>query len=243
MSLSVAQQLATPFIAVKNQVTVWANGRHLNGPELIKSITDRAAVDKNITVNADGTFTIGGVNVEIGDDGELDMTLVLPNGAGELKVSLDDPNMNGTYRPYVDLDMKGVTPEQEAVFEREFEDLMDPNDMFGRKNNAFGGKGRGKHCSGIGGGGSDGGGIGGESNWFLALAEVLGQSLNDIADKLTTQTDKVKQLKNGGAPFKDSMRIQALAQQLSFMSQAFMTCLNSIGEAIKATVTAGGAAR
>jgi hypothetical protein len=53
----------------------------------------------------------------------------------------------------------------------------------------------------------------------------------------------VKQLKNGGAPFKDSMRIQALAQQLSFMSQAFMTCLNSIGEAIKATVTAGGAAR
>jgi hypothetical protein len=238
MSLSVAQQLATPFIAVKNQITAWAGGKHLNGPELSKAISDRAAFNKNITVNSDGTFTIGGVNVEIGDDGELDMTLALPNNLGELKVYLDDPNMDGNYRSKVDLDMKGVTPEQEAVFEREFEALMDPNDMFGRKNNVFGGKGKGKHVHGEG-----DGGIGGESNWFLALAEALGQGLNEIADKLTTQTDKVKQLKNGGAPFKDSMRIQALAQQLNFMCQAFMACLNAIGEAIKATVTAGGAAR
>jgi Domain of Unknown Function (DUF1521) len=81
-------------------------------------------------------------------------------------------------------------------------------------------------------------------SWFVALAEGLGEVLNKLAIELKTAIDNVDLNEDTGQPpYKEGMRIQGLAQQLQFISQAFMTALNSIGESIKTTVTAGGAAR
>jgi hypothetical protein len=83
----------------------------------------------------------------------------------------------------------------------------------------------------------------GEDSWFVQLAEALGTILNKIADKLKKLVDDAKLGDNGQPPFKEGMVIQGLSQQLSFIAQALMTALNSLGDAIKSTVTAGGAAR
>jgi hypothetical protein len=91
-------------------------------------------------------------------------------------------------------------------------------------------------------GGEEGGDYGGAS-WFIQLAEALGTILNQIADKLKKLVDDADLGENGQPPFKEGMVIQGMAQQLSFISQALMTALNSLGDAIKSTVTAGGAAR
>lgn len=80
-------------------------------------------------------------------------------------------------------------------------------------------------------------------NWFMVLAEALGTILNKLGKNLADLVANVKLGKDGQPPYKDAMKIQALAQELAFISQALMTALNSIGESIKTTVTAGGAAR
>ncbi len=80
-------------------------------------------------------------------------------------------------------------------------------------------------------------------NWFMVLAEALGTVLNKLGKNLSDLVKNVKLGKDGQPPYKDAMKIQALAQELAFISQALMTALNSIGESIKSTVTAGGAAR
>jgi hypothetical protein len=80
-------------------------------------------------------------------------------------------------------------------------------------------------------------------NWFMVLAEALGTVLNKLGKNLSDLVRDVKLGKDGQPPYKDAMKIQALAQELAFISQALMTALNSIGESIKSTVTAGGAAR
>jgi hypothetical protein len=90
--------------------------------------------------------------------------------------------------------------------------------------------------------GMDGGSSDSSGNWFIEMAEALGSALNKMARELKAEIDAVE-LTNGQPPFKDAMRIQGLAQQLSFVSQAFMTALNSVGEGLKTTLTAGGAAR
>jgi hypothetical protein len=82
-----------------------------------------------------------------------------------------------------------------------------------------------------------------ENNWFIQLAEALGEILNKIAKKLSAMVDAAKLGSDGQPPYKDAMRIQALAQELAFIQQALMTALNSVGESIKNVVTAGGAAR
>jgi Domain of Unknown Function (DUF1521) len=99
-------------------------------------------------------------------------------------------------------------------------------------------------------GASDAGGTSGvagqsgdSSNWFIALAEGMGEILNKLAKELKSAVDAVTLDDNGQPPYKEGMRIQGLAQQLQFISQAFLTALNSVGEATKSVVTAGGAAR
>jgi hypothetical protein len=84
---------------------------------------------------------------------------------------------------------------------------------------------------------------GGSENWFIALAEGLGEILNKLAIELKDAVDSVTLDDQGQPPYKDGMRIQGLAQQLQFLCQAFMTILNTVGEATKTVVTAGGAAR
>jgi Domain of Unknown Function (DUF1521) len=83
----------------------------------------------------------------------------------------------------------------------------------------------------------------GEDSWFIQMAEGLGEILNKIATKLKKMVDDAKLGDNGQPPYKEGMIIQGLAQQLSFISQALMTALNSLGDSIKSVVTAGGAAR
>jgi hypothetical protein len=87
--------------------------------------------------------------------------------------------------------------------------------------------------------GADGGSSG---NWFIDFALAMGEALNTMAAELKRKVDDVK-LTNGQPPFKDAMEIQGLAQQLNFVSQAFMTALNVVGESLKSILTAGGAAR
>jgi hypothetical protein len=82
----------------------------------------------------------------------------------------------------------------------------------------------------------------GGTNWFIEMALALGEALNQMAKELKSKIDNVK-LTNGQPPFKDAMEIQGLAQQLNFVSQAFMTALNVVGESLKTILTAGGAAR
>jgi hypothetical protein len=83
----------------------------------------------------------------------------------------------------------------------------------------------------------------GEDSWFIQMAEGLGEILNKIATKLKKMVDDAKLGDSGQPPYKEGMIIQGLAQQLSFISQALMTALNSLGDSIKSVVTAGGAAR
>jgi hypothetical protein len=83
----------------------------------------------------------------------------------------------------------------------------------------------------------------GEDSWFIQMAEGMGEIVNKIAEKLKKLVDDAKLGESGQPPFKEGMVIQGLAQQLSFIMQAMMTALNSLGDAIKSSVTAGGAAR
>jgi hypothetical protein len=193
------------------------------------------------TDNGDGTFTSGAVTASVSDDGDLNLRALDPTTGSTVRLRIsDDLNREGDYSVVkAKVNFAGLTDAQNEALSEQLSDSLDLNDMYGRKNKAYGSsKGKdGRH------GGLDSGDASSSSNWFIALAEVLGESLNKLANDITSQTDKVKLLKNGSAPFKDSMRLQGLAQQLSFMTQAFMTCLNSIGEAIKNSVTAGGAAR
>jgi hypothetical protein len=79
-------------------------------------------------------------------------------------------------------------------------------------------------------------------SWFLTLAVGMGTIMNKLAERMVTLLNDIK---NAGddPPYKLTAEFQATAQQLSFMQQAFMAALNSLGESIKTGVTAGGAAR
>jgi hypothetical protein len=178
----------------------------------------------------DGTFlTKEGAQIKVNDDGSF--TLKAPLGNGDWQITMDDSNGDGQYEIKSNqLNSGGVlTGEQEAAAEAVISYLMENDNVFSVKKKK-------------GGGGGFAAALGGGESWFIQMAEAMGEALNQMAKDLSTAIDKVK-TKDGQPPFKDSMRIQGLAQQLSFMSQAFMTALNSIGEAIKTSVTAGGAAR
>jgi hypothetical protein len=220
-----AQMSAAPVLSFVNTLNSASGGRHLSGAQL----TDILRNDKggHVTANADGSFKIDQFNVSINADGSMTMVLPNPVGAGTLTIVLSDADEDGNYQmSYNHLDSASLTKDQEAVFDEEFSNIMENNNVYCHKKKK---------------GGSTGGANGGD-NWFIQMAEALGEMLNEMANDVKTATDNVK-TKNGQAPFKDSMRVQGLAQQLSFMSQCFMTTLNSIGEAIKTAVTAGGAAR
>jgi hypothetical protein len=90
--------------------------------------------------------------------------------------------------------------------------------------------------------GLDIGGSDGSGSWFMVLAEGLGTIMNKFAQKMIGLLNEIK---NAGddPPYKLTADFQATSQQLSFMQQAFMTALNALGESIKTSVTAGGAAR
>jgi hypothetical protein len=79
-------------------------------------------------------------------------------------------------------------------------------------------------------------------SWFLALAIGMGTIMNKMGEKMLKLLDKIKDA-GDDPPYKLTAEFQATAQMLSFMQQAFMAALNSLGESIKTGVTAGGAAR
>jgi hypothetical protein len=170
-----------------------------------------------------------GAQIKINDDGSF--TLGAPFGKGDWKITLDDGNGDGNYEiKNNQLNSAGaLSGAEESAAEKVVNSLMDNDNVFSTKKKK-------------GGGGGLAAAMGGGESWFIQMAEAMGEALNQMSKDLSTAIDKV-QTKDGQPPFKDSMRIQGLAQQLSFMSQAFMTALNSVGEAIKTTVTAGGAAR
>jgi hypothetical protein len=220
-----AQAQALPVLSFVNALNRDLGGRHLSGAQLTSIFhNDKGG---HVTANADGSFKIDTYNVSVGADGSMTMVTLNPVGMGSLTIVLADDNQDGDYSMRsCKLDSSNLTKDQEAVFEEELSNIMENNNVYCHKKKK---------------GGSSGASSGGD-NWFIQMAESLGEMLNQMANDVKTATDNVK-TKNGQAPFKDSMRVQGLAQQLSFMSQAFMTTLNSIGEAIKTAVTAGGAAR
>jgi hypothetical protein len=224
-------------LSMAKTLTDNAMGKHLSQEDMVKALK----MSPEFKDNGDGSFTSGPATVTITSDDDLIIKIVNPADGGSVTMRISDElNHEGDYAVAKSkFDLAGLTPDQNEALQDALSEYLDPNDMYGRKNKAYGSsKGKDDRHGGL-----DSGDGSTDSNWFIALAEVLGESLNNLADDITSQTNKVKLLKNGSAPFKDSMRLQGLAQQLSFMTQAFMTCLNSIGEAIKNSVTAGGAAR
>jgi hypothetical protein len=220
---AVAGYAAAPVLAVMKQIGISGNGKHFDAAFLTKAFTDAGYAR-----NSDGSFQINQMAVTVNNDGSLSMKLEIPN-FGEWTIDIADANEDGEYEVTDNnLSTHGrISTAQENAFEQEFSNIMENNNVYCHKKKK---------------GGSSGGASSGSDNWFIQMAESLGEMLNQMANDVKTATDNVK-TKNGQAPFKDSMRVQGLAQQLSFMSQAFMTTLNSIGEAIKTAVTAGGAAR
>jgi hypothetical protein len=79
-------------------------------------------------------------------------------------------------------------------------------------------------------------------SWFITLAIGMGTIMNKIADRMIRLLNEIKAA-GDDPPYKLTAEFQATAQMLSFMQQAFMAALNSLGESIKTGVTAGGAAR
>jgi hypothetical protein len=82
----------------------------------------------------------------------------------------------------------------------------------------------------------------GSDSWFMVLAVAMGTIMNKMAEKMIGLLNKIKAA-GDDPPYALTAEFQATAQMLSFMQQAFMTALNSLGESIKTSVTAGGAAR
>jgi hypothetical protein len=208
--------------------------------EMTFTATSGLTLDFNFTVD-DGKFAQGDITVSGTGSAEMDVyvnqAMSAGGGAGKLKTAL-----------------------------QMVEDLTDPSKKK-KKGEGDAGDGGGSAMGGMGGmggagaagtasgttgtgtaGSADGStGIGGEtgdsSNWFIALAEAMGEVLNKLATELKDAVDAVVLDDTGQPPYKEGMRIQGLAQQLQFISQAFLTALNSVGEATKSVVTAGGAAR
>jgi hypothetical protein len=228
MVSSVSTYYANIGLTMAKSLSDSAMGAHLTGQEILNILKK----SEGWTDNGDGSVTSGPVTVTTNESGD-DVILTAVNPADGSRMSMrisDEENRNGQYSVEgFDAHIAGLSSAQNDRLEEEMSEYIDSQDMYGRKNKAYGNsKGKdGRH------GGLDSADASTEANWFIALAEVLGESLNGLANDITKQTDKVKLLKNGQPPFKDSMRLQGLAQQLSFMTQAFMTCLNSIGEAIK----------
>jgi RTX calcium-binding nonapeptide repeat (4 copies) len=79
-------------------------------------------------------------------------------------------------------------------------------------------------------------------SWFLVLAIGMGTIMNNMAKRMIELLNEIKAA-GDNPPYKLTAEFQATAQMLSFMQQAFMAALNSLGESIKTGVTAGGAAR
>jgi hypothetical protein len=79
-------------------------------------------------------------------------------------------------------------------------------------------------------------------SWFITLAIGMGTVMNKIARNMIRLLNEIKAA-GDDPPYKLTAEFQATAQLLSFMQQAFMAALNSLGESIKTGVTAGGAAR
>lgn len=223
MSISAAaNSAAMPVLAVIKSVGLSSGGQRVDPDALKAEFAKRGYVQ-----NSDGSFQIDKISVLVNDDSSMELTLNYPDG-GTWKIDLADSDGDGEYKVTDNqVDRPNLTASQENVLEEAFTNIMENNDVYCHKKKK---------------GGSSGSAGGGSDNWFIQMAESLGEMLNQMANDVKTATDNVR-TKNGQAPFKDSMRVQGLAQQLSFMSQCFMTTLNSIGEAIKTSVTAGGAAR
>jgi hypothetical protein len=79
-------------------------------------------------------------------------------------------------------------------------------------------------------------------SWFLVLAEAMGAIMNKTAEKMIGLLNDIKAA-GDNPPYALTMEFQATAQLLSYMTQSFMAALNALGESIKTSVTAGGAAR
>jgi hypothetical protein len=191
------------------------------------------------------TFSVGEYSIELSQPmgkGEEIMVVVRTTGGMEFKMELENFIDDGKGYRITDsnLDSKGLIDKrvEDAVnndmngdfWTRFYEDMASNANKGKRKKNG----GASSESNGMDGGGS--------GNWFIDFALAMGEALNKMADELKSKVDDVK-LTNGQPPFKDAMEIQGLAQQLNFVSQAFMTALNVIGESLKSILTAGGAAR
>jgi hypothetical protein len=82
----------------------------------------------------------------------------------------------------------------------------------------------------------------GDSSWFLTLAKIMGKLLNEKADKITDLLDEIKE-QGDDPPYELTAQFQAQTQVLSYLQQAFTTAINTLGDVINRSVTAGGAAR
>jgi RTX calcium-binding nonapeptide repeat (4 copies) len=82
----------------------------------------------------------------------------------------------------------------------------------------------------------------GSDSWFMVLAVAMGTIMNKMAEKMIGLLNDIKAA-GDNPPYALTSEFQATAQMLSFMQQAFMAALNALGESIKTSVTAGGAAR
>ena len=79
-------------------------------------------------------------------------------------------------------------------------------------------------------------------SWFLVLAEAMGTIMNKTAEKMIGLLNDIKAA-GDNPPYALTFEFQATAQLLSYLTQSFMAALNALGESIKTSVTAGGAAR
>ena len=201
-----------------NDMNAKAKGAKLDATDVKNSFA--SSPEKFARVSQD-TFSLlkdgvkVGVEIKVNDDGSISMRA--PLGKGDWEITIADSNSDGNYGVTSNKMNSGgeMSGAQEAAAEAAVNNLMENDNVYSSKKK------------------KGGGGLAaasGADSWFIQLAEALGESLNQMANDVKTAVDNV-QTKDGQAPFKDSMRIQGLAQQLSFMSQAFMTALNSIGEA------------
>jgi hypothetical protein len=205
------------------------------------------------------TFTVS----QPGGDGDVFFKWTFTSGPnkGMTVTATIDPNTGKTS----DVDVEGGS--MSSSERKSLEDLIKKGQLDGL-DNAFSSvkkkKGGGSSTSGAGAsgaGGADFNGGGGwidgfgdasgldtsgvgdmRGSWFITLAIGMGTIMNKIADRMIKLLNEIKAA-GDDPPYKLTAEFQATAQLLSFMQQAFMAALNSLGESIKTGVTAGGAAR
>jgi hypothetical protein len=176
--------------------------------------------------------------------------------AGVSQTVVYSVDQNGQMRvTNADVDGANMTPAQEqAAGEKLMQDLNNAiSESSKRRKNAGAGGGGAANSTGSTGGGSAGNidpyNGGGDSlslsegeSWFMILAMMMGNVMNEKARELK---GLLQDIENAGdePPFHLTARFNALSQELNFMQSAFMNALNSIGATIKGFLEAGGASR